>query len=251
MMKPLTLTLTLAAVMVAAVLALVARPARGEPSQFVISNADAVSYITVTVSSTLNTLIAGVSPRFVIDHSNGMRYYNMTPISADLQTLIGQVGVRPVVQYANAMRYYSLTPISADLQTLIGQVGDRFVMQYANANRFYGLAYPVDLIGDTAPPQIAAAPTATGVGQGSVIVSWMTNEFATTVFEFGVSSGVYTQTITDTLFYKLHEVTLSGLTAGRTYYYRFRHSDRSGNPFQGAEYTFVVKVPVYLPLVRK
>lgn len=249
-MKPLTLALALAAVMLAALM-LVARPARGEPSQFIISNADAVSYISVAPSSTLNTLIAGVGPRFVVEHANTMRFFSMPPISAELQTLIGQVGDRFVVQYANAMRFYSMPSIPAELQTLIGQVGDRFVLQYANANRFYGLAYPLDLVGDTAPPQVTTAPSVTGIGQGSVRISWMTNEFATTVFEFGAQSGLYTQTITDTLFNKLHEVTLSGLTAGRTYYYRFHHTDRSGNPFHGAEYNFVVQVPVYLPLVRK
>jgi hypothetical protein len=77
------------------------------------------------------------------------------------------------------------------------------------------------------------------------------NEFAQTQFRYGAQPGVYTQTLTDTLYYKLHEITLNGLITGKTYYYRFSHTDRSGNLFQSGEYRFVVNVSVYLPLVKK
>ncbi len=189
------------------------------PTGFIISNADEVTCVTTETSPTLNTLIGGVTPRFV-------------------------------VQYANGLRYYNLPPISSTLTSLMAQVDDRFVIQYANADRFYSFTYPVAMIGDTEPPLIATPP---GVlfGPRSATITWFTNEFATTIFKYGVQTGVYTQTITDTLFYKLHEFTLTSLTPGHRYYYQVTHTDRSGNVFQSAEYNFVAMVSVYLPLVRK
>ncbi len=189
------------------------------PTGFIISNADASACVTTEASPTLNTLIGEVAPRFV-------------------------------VQYANGLRYYNLPPLPSTLTSLMAQVGNRFVIQYANANRFYGFTYPQAMIGDTTAPQ-ATAPVVTMLGRGSVKISWTTNEFAQTRFRYGAQSGVYTQTLTDTLYYKLHEITLNGLITGKTYYYRFNHTDRSGNLFQSGEYRFVVNVSVYLPLVKK
>ena len=118
-----------------------------------------------------------------------------------MNTLIGEVAPRFVVQYANGIRYYDLPPISGTLTSLMAQVGDRFVIQYANANRFYGFTYPQAMIGDTTAPQ-ATAPVVTMLGRGNVKISWTTNEFAQTRFRYGAQSGVYTQTLTDTLYYR-------------------------------------------------
>jgi hypothetical protein len=219
MSAKLILTLTIAAMLLVAVFLLPAT-VRGQPTDFIISNADAVSYMTTTVSSQLNGLIANVAPRFV-------------------------------VQYANGLRYYSIPPISSTLTSLMAQVADRFVIQYANANRFYGFTYPLQMIGDTTPPQISTSPVLIAFGNGSVTLQWITNEFATTVLKYGVQLGNYTDTLTDTLYFKLHEFTLTGLTPGARYYYQIAHTDRSGNVFQSVEYNFVAKFLVYLPLVRK
>ncbi len=57
----------------------------------------------------------------------------------------------------------------------LAQVGDRFVIQYANANRFYAFTYPLDMIGDIAPPLIAMLPSVP-FGTGSATITWFTNE---------------------------------------------------------------------------
>jgi hypothetical protein len=74
---------------------------------------------------------------------------------------------------------------------------------------------------------------------------------AQTLFRYGAQPGVYTQTLTDTLYFKLHEITLNKLITGKTYYYRLNNIDRSSNMFQSMEYRFVVNVLTYLPLVKK
>ncbi len=214
----LALTFAIAALLLSALL-LLPTTARGQPTGFIITNADATSYVTTTASSQLNTLIGNVAPRFV-------------------------------VQYANGIRYYSIPPISSTLTSLMAQVGNRFVIQYANANRFYGFTYPAAMIGDTTPPLIATSPMVS-FGPSSATISWFTNEYATTLFRYGTQSGAYTKTMTDTLYFKLHEFTLTGLTPGRRYFYRVQHADRSGNVMQSQEYNFVAKSFVFLPLVKK
>ena len=143
-----------------------------------------------------------------------------------------------------------MTPISSDLQGLLAQAGDRIAFQYANANRLYGFTYPLGLVGDTTPPLISGLAV-NSIGTGVVMISWTTNEFAATTLRYGVQPGIYTQTITDTLYYKLHEFTVSGLTIGARYYYRIVNTDRSGNGFQSQEYNFTVPSFVYLPLIRR
>jgi hypothetical protein len=162
-----------------------------------------------------------------------------------LNTRIGEVAPfrRAVCEWIR----YNLPPIPSALTSLMAQVGQRFVIQYANANRFYGFSYPQAMIGDTTAPQ-AAAPVVTMLGRGNVKISWTTNEFAQTRFRYGAQPGVYTQTLTDTLYYKLHEITLNGLIIGKT------HTIGSAIPIAAissrAEYRFVVNVSIYLPLVR-
>jgi hypothetical protein len=200
------------------VLALVA-PARGQPDDFVVTNADQLTTLAVSASSSLNGLIAGVTSRFV-------------------------------VQYANHIRYYAMTPIAASLQTLLGQVGDRFVIRYANANRLYAFTYPMEMLADVTPPQITGV-TVARLDAGSVRISWFTNEFATSRLQYGAQTGTYTHTITDSLYYKLHEVVLTGLVPGTTYYYTIGSTDRSGNPTDSQEYSFTAASPVFLPFVRR
>ena len=221
------------------------------PTGFIISNADAAACVTTEVSPTLITLVGEVTPRFVVQSANGMRYYDLPPISSTLTLLMAQVGRRFVVQYANGLRYYDLPPISSTLTSLMAQVGDRFVIQYANANRFYSVTYPIAMIGDTAPPQISTPPAIIAFGPDSTTLQWITDEFATTVLKYGSQPGNYTHTLTDTLYFKLHEFTLTALTPGQRYYFRADHTDRSGNVFQSQEYNFVARVSVYLPLVLR
>lgn len=246
----LALALAIAAVLLLALLP-ATHKAQGQPTGFIISNADAVAYVSTTVSTPLNGLIANVAPRFVVQYANGLRYYDLPPISSTLTALIAQVGDRFVVQYVNGLRYYTLPPISSTLTALMAQVGDRFVMQYANANRYYSVTYPLAMIGDTVPPQISTPPAPIAYGGGSVTLQWITDEYATTVLKYGTQSGSYTHTLTDTLYFKLHDLTLTGLTPGMRYYYQAAHTDRSGNVFQSTEYSFVARTAVYLPLVRK
>jgi hypothetical protein len=216
MMKPLMLAITLGVILVAAVLMPV-NPARSEPDQFIISNADEVVYLSTSPSPELNSLIAGVGPRFV-------------------------------VEYANSIKYYGMTPISTELQNLLEQVVDRFVIQYANANRYYNLTYPLDLVGDNVPPQISNISV-----KGNGLVQWNTDEYTTCEVRYGTLPGIYPYIISDPLFYKLHQIMLTNLIPGTTYYYKVSCTDRSGNTTESIEQSFIASLTIYIyiPLVRR
>ena len=156
------------------------------------------------------------------------------------------------MEFANANKFYTLTPIPSQLDTLLGQVAPRFVLQYANASREITLGFPVDLVDDTTPTQcsnIKAEPA----GETSTTVSWTTDEYADSTVECGTQSGTYTMTFSDPLYARVHAVTLTGLTAGTTYYCQVTSTDLSGNPYQSQEFSFeqVEDVFIYLPLVLR
>lgn len=60
----------------------------------------------------------------------------------------------------------------------------------------------------------------------------------------------------DPLYFKRHEMILTGLTAETTYYFRLTHTDRSGNVFRSQKYRFTVDdgpkaYVIHLPFVRR
>ena len=90
------------------------------------------------------------------------------------------------------------------------------------------------------PPVITAGPTAASITTTTVLVSWVTDKASNSVVLYGLTSGVYDQQTgqidqaTDTQ----HQVKLSGLTRGKTYYYRVHSTDVAGNLTVSPEATF-------------
>ena len=60
-------------------------------------------------------------------------------------------------------------------------------------------------------------------------------------------------TFSDPLYAKVHVVTLTGLTAGTTYYCQISSTDLSGNTYQSQELSFeqLENFFIYLPLVLR
>jgi hypothetical protein len=198
------------------------------------------------------SVVRGQSGGIVVNGADGMTTFGMSA-SPQLGALIAGVGARFTVEYANDIKFYSVPPIPGELQALLQQARGRFVIQYANANNVYTYTYPAALFGDTTPPQISSV-TAVLSDTGVVKVTWFTNEFASSVFEWGLQPGSYLNTLNEPQYFKLHEVNISGLSVGQTIYYRMRNTDRSGNVVQGGEYSYVVKPPkhyVYAPIARR
>lgn len=216
----------------------------------IVNGADEVRNTSVSIAQGLTDRLAGVGPRIVLQYANELRPVGLIAVPGSLQTLLDQVSARVVVQYANTVRREGLLAIPGTLRTLLGQVSDRLVFQYANANRQESLVYPVDLFNDTTPPQTDGITTKP-IDSESTAILWTTNEFATSTVLYGTQPGVYSHTVSDPLYTKQHEITLTGLTPGTKYYYKVRSTDRSGNTATSSEYNFTTQIPVYLPLILR
>jgi len=232
----------------AALIAILAMPVHGQTG-IIVNNADTVRQEGVRLDTSLGSATSSVSPRIVLQHANTKREERITAPPADLQARFAQVPARIVLQYANAVRQEQVATPPADLLTLFGQVVDRIVLQYANTCRQVTLAYPVALIGDSAAPLVSNVK-AQNVGGGAK-VTWTTDEFATSEVRYGTSPGVYTQTVSDSLYEKQHALTLTGLAPNTMYYFVVRGADRSGNQAQSGEYQVRALAQIYLPEVLR
>lgn len=223
-------------------------PAASEPSDSIIVNgADTVRTDAVSASQDLVNLTANVGPRIVAEYANHLRHIGLAAAPSALQTKLDQVIARVVVEFANTIRHEDLGTMPGALGTLMGLIPDRIVFQYANHNSEKELAYPTALFNDTTAPQIS--DVAASVDSG--IITWTTDEFATSIVLYGIQTGVYTGTVNDPLYVKQHQVSLLGITSGTTYYYQVSSTDRSGNTATSSEYNFTAQVSVYLPLVLR
>lgn len=182
-------------------------------------------------------------------NANTQRQLPLTGPSSALQGLFGQVQLRIFFLTANTNRHAGLSTPPAALQGLLSAVQPRVIIQAAKTNRSNALSYPIGLIGDSTPPQISAIA---GVRQGSTAtISWSTNEFATSTVLYGTQSGNLTQSVSDPLYIEQHQVALTGLSSGATYYYRVRSVDLSGNVAQSQERVLTAQAFLFMPLIRR
>jgi hypothetical protein len=227
---------------------------QAQTAQFIIQNADEVNTLSVTSSSTVNNLLAQVSPRIMFQHAQANRQIALTSIPSALNNLLAEMTPRIMFQHAQANRHLDLTRVPGQLNTLLAQMLPRHIIQHAQANRFLALGYPRTLIGDTTPPQITQIDV-TIQGTQNAVVTWTTNEFADSTVRCGTGPGNYTMTFSDPLYVKQHAVTLTGLVTGTTYYCRARSTDLSGNTTQSPEFSFeqeqTEEMFVFLPLVLR
>ncbi len=113
------------------------------------------------------------------------------------------------------------TAIGYSLQTIKG-------VQYAIFAAGAG-SYQVSYGPDITPPTISALATSV-VGTSSANITWTTNEPADSVVHFGTDPASLTLTTSNSSLVTSHNVGLTGLTSGTTYYYRVTSTDAAGNP---------------------
>ncbi len=99
--------------------------------------------------------------------------------------------------------------------------------------------------GDVTPPVISNV-VVSGITETSATISWDTDETADSKVDYGLT-GSYGSTASDGTFVSNHSVSLTGLTAGKTYHFRVRSSDPSGNTGSSGDFTFTT--PDFTPPV--
>lgn len=100
----------------------------------------------------------------------------------------------------------------------------------------------------TTPAEIVDEPTASSIGTRKATINWVTDRDSDSRVQYGLKSGQYFDTeaaISDQE--KVHTVSLEGLTAGTTYFYRAKWTDEDGNTGTSAEKTFTTLPP---PVVK-
>ncbi len=101
-----------------------------------------------------------------------------------------------------------------------------------------GAGYPVGTYAiDETAPTITNGPTVTPTNDGAVI-TWTTDEPATTMLEWSTSQGGPYNKVNDTVLHANHTATLTGQAAGTTIYYRVSSYDGQANGVTTSEGSF-------------
>ncbi len=116
--------------------------------------------------------------------------------------------------------------------TNVGSETTKYVM--ADAVRFYSPTASADP--DTTPPGISAV-TATPAPT-SAVISWTTDEPATSQVEYGTSASYGTQSIAYASLVLNHSVTITGLSLPAAYHFRVKSDDLYGNAAVSGDSTF-------------
>ncbi len=95
--------------------------------------------------------------------------------------------------------------------------------------------------GDVTPPVISGIDVS--AGQTAAIVSWSTDEPATTKIEYGLTAAYELGAIEDPALKTAHSVNLASLTQGTTYHYRLTAEDGSQNADSTGDLTFSTGAP--------
>ena len=90
---------------------------------------------------------------------------------------------------------------------------------------------------DTTPPVISGI-TASNVTVNGAVITWTTNEPATSRVEYGISTSYGSSSALNSTPVTSHSRTLTGLAASTTYHYRVTSTDRAGNVATSSNSTF-------------
>lgn len=103
---------------------------------------------------------------------------------------------------------------------------------------------------DTLPPTIVLGPIHSGITHNQAIISWLTDEIATSIVQYGPSK-LYGSKKTDSDFVQDHRVILTNLEDSTLYYYRVGSVDpQSNGPIWSLNYHFWTKAtPDTLPSI--
>jgi hypothetical protein len=232
---------------------LVVVPTAGQ-SDIIINNADTTWTNALAPSSGLSSMVANVATRVVQNAANANRNEKLVNPGAAMRALLDQVPAHVVLGEAQGNRIFALTDAPASLRTALGNSLLRTVVDQANGTRSQVLLYPKTLLNDQTPPVHKEAKLQRSQ-QGGIELVWMTDEFTTALVRYGVAPGVYTQEVSDPLFYKTHTLRLTDLQEGVTYYVKIVSSDLSGNVSESGEYALTIVVVInhklYLPVIRR
>lgn len=90
---------------------------------------------------------------------------------------------------------------------------------------------------DVTPPTIGSV-TATEITENSALITWTTNEVASTQVNYGLTTSYGSTTALNATLVTAHAQILTGLSALTTYHYRVRSTDAAGNEGVSGDFSF-------------
>jgi|GEM_PF-827454 len=174
-------------------------------------------------------------------------YFRFTLADTTAKLLFkGQVGSKIRAQlYETGLqeRVYSMT-LDADNQgeaslRAIGKTAQEIIFIPTSLGTPNNFSYSVTTeIEDIWPPQIVSGPVESLPLGNSVTISWETDEMATSIVEYGLTTD-YTHRVENNDLTISHQIVLTNLQPNTTYHYRVASYDRMGNgPTYSADFTF-------------
>jgi hypothetical protein len=203
-------------------------------SDIIVKDADTIRRVTTTCPQG----IPDATSRIIVEYANIISQLGLLLMPEDLITVTRKVMPRIIVEYASSTTHRELQEMPANLLDTMKEVPEqRLIVEYAESNAYIPLMYPLELMNDQIPPIIGDVAVI-NVTNNSTEIRWRTDEFADSVVKYGKNSTVYIEICMDDLFVKEHEITLTGLSPGTTYYFVVNSTDRSGNSVESLEYRF-------------
>jgi len=159
---------------------------------------------------------------------------------ADTRALILQMADQPKVE---KLDFDSQGKTYASLKA-IGRSVKRLVLTTVNFSFVNTLSYSVTTeIEDSKPPLITSGPQESIPGNNSITIIWKTDEYATSLVEYGLTPQ-YGQVARDLTLTTDHKIVLSGLAADTAYHYRVGSVDaRDNGPSYSADFSFTTVTP--------
>ena len=162
--------------------------------------------------------------RFTAPDSTAILYFNGT-VTGDISAQIYKTGndesVTTIEMGQNNRGIYPLKEIGKSVSEII-----LIPTSLGNSNSYdYSVTTEIE---DISPPQITSGPNESLPTGSSVTIFWETDEAATSLVEYGVTSN-YDMQVNNTKPVTEHQIVLKNLQQNTTYYYRIGSVDAHGN----------------------
>jgi len=206
------------------------------------------TFTTASLVDTTPPSISGVATSSI--STSGATVSWTTNEAADAQV---QYGTTSAYGSASALDTSLSTSHNIDLSSLTSNTTVHFRVLSRDAAG--NLASSGDLtfmtidVPDTTSPSLSGI-TASGLTATGAIITWSTDEGASSQVDYGTTSAYGSSTAKSTSLLTSHSRTLSGLSAATTYHYQVRSSDAEGNEAISGDGTFTTPVSTGLMITN-
>lgn len=176
--------------------------------------------------------------------SSGSTVSGTITVSANASDNVGVVGVQFKLDGSNLGTEDTASPYSVSWNTTSSTNSSHTLTAIArdsagNSATSASITVTVNnVVADTTPPTISSV-LVSSIAYNSAVVTWTTNEPATSQVEYGTSTTYGSQTTLDISLVNSHSISLTSLSASTTYHYRVKSKDSSSNERISSDYVFI------------